>query len=442
MSDRCPQCNKPFSPGLNSCNWCEPGSEASAADAAQSARGWHRWVPRVAEISGRDIAFWFFCLLAWGYAPILLRLLESNLDDFGHAGYGAVFALIVYAPLSLCEIAVGIALAVGAGALALGHPKRRDAYLIALIAGIAATCYIDNYHTAMARGKIGGFTLTADVRARDAEESNAFSGDGDRSVRFVPYLHEAKGWQLKWNGQKINLCKGNGADCELVSLTAVADAPATLVAVLRMATTEGTRTRVVWLQDGGERYAERELAVFRAEDVDRGCHKVEAMARLLRPEGVFLLDDRLWFDSKTTAVLPLCSFATNDDFHTLDDETPVMLSADRRWIAFLHSNGLIRVADVARRENFHACYWLPVGQQARPAPQDPAADVPASPPRVEWQHFLAWTQDGLSFAPESGVKTLLEPPAKTPALKNREARDSVCQPPRPPQANTESGEAS
>lgn len=401
----------------------------------------HAGTPRASGGSNarsEQILFWIICVLTWVSLPFLIGAVGELLDDWKlwmANPYVALIMLVTFGPVMLGIIIAGLSLLIGALVLACRQPKWKFLHVLAVPAGVGVALLLSGTipsstakhqnkpFTDVVWGKLGNFQLTLATQEDRVPVLPLFSPGDAYLDNFEPSADQMHRWRLSWRDQTISLCAPDEPSCRLYRLTAVADTKPTLIAVLTMGSDAGERARVLRLEDKEDRYTVEELAVLDAKLMVYIVDQNYVIAEALRSEKMVDLGGGLWLNPQAMAILPANGLRILGIDRRVDSEMPLMLSPDRRWVAFLYTDGLIQVADVAKKQAFHACYLLPL------SPETIKDYDPYSLPRPDWKRFLSWTKAGLAIAPAGHAKTLLEPPAQSSAQTTVEARKDACQPP-------------
>lgn len=392
MSECCEHCKKPFPHGHNRCNWCD----------VKPRKALLKKIAFLASfITFKDLLFWLTCALFWFVSLTCFALREEFRQTWESGSISAIFYFLLLLPIAGLWCMVALASLLGSVMLASSFGSGKRWRLLVLFVGGAISFGVGYYPYEMK------FHHQADA--------------GNFTWRWRSERREWTGTRLAWKGQEIELCPAGAADCQELSITVVQENPAWLLAVQE----EGSKTRVVLLKDGKAQFSSQELGVFKTAEVKVGCWRIDRVFQAPFTDELKYIGDSLWFDPKTEAVLPICALQYDDMYHDGDYTTPVMVSPDRRIIAFADANGLLRLTQVQGMQRFLACYWLsPAVPGERKMRKDGTPEA-----LIDWTRAIRWTENGVEFSPDYRVDLLLAPQNdKLPTMTENE-RAARCRPP-------------
>ena len=388
MSDCCEHCKKPFPDGQRYCNWCN----------SESGKGTGKRIsfPRWRRITLKDVLFGMACALAWYWLPMFFAVRDEFREVWESGSISSIFYfLFILLPTAGLWLGVALASIIASVLLAYWPGSGKRWRLLVFFAGVAIACGIGYYRHEMSfhhQADAGNFTWH-------------WRSDG----------REPTGIQLAWRGNAIDPCQGRTAECGALSIHVVQDNPAWLLTMHE----EGSKTRVVLFKDGEAQFSTQELGIFATADINVACWRIERVFQAPFNDQFNYVGKSLWFDKKTEVVLPICALQAHDDIYSHDGDytTPVLLSPDRRLIAFADTDGVLRLAQVQGMQRFLACYWL-----SPAVPGDGKMREDGTPqPLIDWSRAVRWTENGVDFAPEYRARVLLAPPdGKAPMLPENE----------------------
>ena len=378
MSDCCAQCKKPFPPGQHRCNWCDP----EPGTGARKKIAFPQWL----NITGKDLLFWMFCALAWYWLPGFFDVHDEFREVWESGSIGSIFYfLFVFLPVAGLWWEVAVVSFVAPLLLASLSGRGKRWRLLVFFVGVAISCGIGYYLHEMKfhhQADAGNFTWNWRSEGRKSTDT-----------------------KLTWKGNVIDPCQGRAVECQELNINVVQDNPAWLLTMQE----EGSTTRVVLFKDGEAQFSTQELGVFATAEINVACWRIERVFQAPFNDQFSYVGKSLWFDKKTEVVLPICALQAHDDIYSHDGDytTPVLLSPDRRFVAFADTDGVLRLAQVQGMQRFLACYWL--------------SPVVPGDGKIDWSRAVRWTENGVDFAPEYRVRVLLAPESKLPEAEKERA---------------------
>lgn len=389
MPDCCAQCKKPFPVGQQSCNWCDQIPEQKS---------------RILRVSTTAIIFackgflfWAACVLAWFWFPRGFDVIEAYEKCFWYTGGFVLNFLATFLPTAVPWLAVSVLL-VYSPILFISPPRSKLRYRFAILLLIlVASCLVEFHHRYFKQINAGNFT-----------------------VSWISVSHRYDDWRtrLSWKGEAIDLCGTQEEGCTDFWIGFVKDSPAWLIATREK---EG-KTVAFLLKDEESQYSLHELGAF---DADQSCWRIDSAIPI--SSDVIRIGNGLWFDFKTESVLPFCELQYHPDIynHDPDHESPILLSPDRRWVAFAHRDGLLKLVSIHDKQRFFSCYWVSavdLAENSAPAPS-------ASMRPIDWKQALLWNEDGVDFSADYHAQLLLAPPSKADSSESESDRAEKCNTP-------------
>jgi hypothetical protein len=360
--------------------------------------------PTWLNITGKDLLFGMFCALAWYWLPGFFDVRDEFRAVWESGSIGAIFYfLFVFLPAAGLWWGIAVVSFVAPLVIASLSGSGKRWRLLVFFAGVAISCGVGYYRHEMKshhQADAGNFTWSWRSEGR-----------------------EATGTQLTWKGKAVDLCQGRAVECQELSINVVQDNPVWLLAMQD----EGSKTRVVLFKDGEAQFSAQELGVFETAEINVGCWRLDRVFQAPFTDEFSYVGKSLWFDAKTETVLPICAWQHHDDVYNHDGDytTPVLVSPDRRLVAFADADGLLRLMRVQDKQRFLACYWL---SPVVPGDRKPREDG-TNEPLIDWSRAVRWTENGVSFSPEYRARVLLAPPdGKTPVATENERAEQCRRP--------------
>ena len=343
---------------------------------------------------GKRLLFWVACVLAWFWFPRGFDVIEAYEQCFWYTGGFVLNFLATFLPTAVPWLAVSVLLLCSA-TLSISSPVSKPRHRVAILLLIlVASCSVEFHHRYFKQINAGGFTAS-----------------------WISISHRHNDWRkrLSWKGEAIDLCGAQEARCTDFWIDVVRESPAWLIATYER---EG-RTVAFLLKDENRKYSMHELGAF---DADQSCWRIDSATPI--SSDIVRIGNGLWFDFQTESILPFCELQYHPDIynHDPDHEAPILLSPDRRWVAFAHRDGLLKLASIHDKQRFFSCYWV----RAVDSVENGAPVASTSMRPIDWKQALLWNKDGVDFRVNYHAQLLLAPPSKAVSSESESDRAAQC----------------